>query len=119
AMVRVERLRLLRHPLAPFVMETPLPAEMPDIFPAPRDLHTNFPLPAPYNGVAAALPFAVEAYWEKDVRRYIVGHVMDGFSHPTFRAGVEVRYWNGVPIERAVEIAATLHAGSNPEAPHS
>jgi len=115
----LQRLRLLRHRLAQFVTETSFHAEMTDIFTSLRDLHTNYLLPAPYNGVAAALPFAVEAYWEKDVRRYIVGHVMDGFSHPTFRAGVEVRYWNGVPIERAVEIAATRHAGSNPEARHS
>src|SRR5262252_4229397 len=89
----LQRLRLLRHRLAQFVTETSFHAEMTDIFTSLRDLHTNYLLPAPYNGVAAALPFAVEAYWEKDVRRYIVGHVMDGFSHPTFRAGVEVRYW--------------------------
>lgn len=115
----LQRLRLLRHRLAQFATESSFHAEMTDIFTSLRDLHTNYLLPAPFNGVAAALPFGVEAYWENDVRKYIVGHVMAGFTHPTFREGVEVRYWNGIPIERAVEIAAARHAGSNPEARHS
>src|SRR4030088_3616261 len=92
---------------------------MTDIFPSLRALHTNSLLPAPFTAVAAALPFGVEAYWDNDVRKYIVGHVMAGFTHPPFGEGVEVRYWNGIPIARAVEIAAARHAGSNPEARHS
>jgi hypothetical protein len=44
---------------------------------------------------------------------------MAGFRHLMFRASVQVRYWNGIPIERAVDIAAARHAGSNPEARHS
>ena len=115
----LQRLRLLRHRLAQFATESAFHAEMTDIFTSLRDLHTNYLLPAPFNTVAAALPFGVEAYWDNDVRKYIVGHVMAGFAHPTFGEGVEVRYWSGIPIARAVEIAAARHAGSNPEARHS
>ena len=39
-----------------------------------------------------------------------------GFTHASFVRGVELRYYNGVPIDRAIEIAAEQHAGSNPAA---
>lgn len=42
-----------------------------------------------------------------------------GFSHATFRPGVEVTYWNGVPIDRAVELNGERQAGSNLEARHA
>src|SRR5258706_16198064 len=111
----LQRLRLLRHRLAQFATESSFHAEMTDIFTSLRDLHTNYLLPAPFNAVAAALPFGVEAYWDHDVRKYIVGHVKAGFAHPTFGEGVEVRYWSGIPIARAVEIPPARHPGTNPE----
>src|SRR5262249_31759250 len=58
----------------------------------------------------------VEEYFEGDARKYLVADVATGFSHPTFGKGVEVLYWSGIPIGRAVEIAASQHAGSNPDA---
>ncbi|HEY0647911.1 S41 family peptidase, partial [Phenylobacterium sp.] len=84
-----------------------------------RDLHTNYLLPAPFAGVLAYLPFRVEACIENGKRAYIVGGVATGFSHPTFKPGVTIIYWNGTPIARAVEHAADRHAGSNLEARHS
>jgi C-terminal processing protease CtpA/Prc len=46
----------------------------------------------------------------------VVTHLNPGFEHPTFKIGVEVLYWNGVPIKRAVEINGESQAGSNLEA---
>jgi hypothetical protein len=115
----LQRLRLLQHRLDQFETDFAFHAEMTDIFTSLRDLHTNYLLPAPFSDVAAALPFRVEEFYQGKKRKYLVAGVAEGFSHPTFVPGVEVRYWSGIPIARAVEIAAAQHAGSNPEARRS
>ncbi|MGH9938949.1 MAG: S41 family peptidase [Blastocatellia bacterium] len=120
----VQRLKLLLQELE----QTPaglLPAEavfhreMTEIFTSTRDLHTNYLLPAPFNGMTAFLPFMVEDYIEEGQRKYIVSHITPGFSHPTFVRGVELIFWNGIPIERAVLNNAQRYAGSNREAQHA
>jgi hypothetical protein len=115
----LQRLRLLQHRLDQFETDFAFHAEMTDIFTSLRDLHTNYLLPAPFSDVAAALPFRVEEFYEHGERKYLAAGVAEGFSHPTFVPGVEVLYWNGIPIARAVEIAAAQHAGSNPAARRS
>ena len=90
--------------------------EMTAIFTSLRDLHTNYLLPAPFNGMTAFLPFMVERCFEDKKWKYLVSHVAASFSHPTFVPGVEVVSWSGVPIERAVLNQAQRYAGSNPEA---
>jgi hypothetical protein len=111
----LQRLRLLRHRLEQLPSELAFHAEMTEIFTSLRDLHTNYLLPDPFRGAAAALPFRVESFIEGGVRKFLA-ILASEFSHPTFVTGVEVLHWNGIPIERAVEIAAARHAGSNPEA---
>jgi C-terminal processing protease CtpA/Prc len=93
--------------------------ELTEIFTSVRDLHTNYLLPVPFNKMTAFLPFMVEDYFDGGKRRYIVSRVASGFSHPTFVAGVEIIYWSGVPIERAVLSHAHRYAGSNREARHA
>lgn len=115
----LQRLRLLQRRISQLTSEMAFHHEMTDIFTSLRDLHTNYILPAYLARMAAFLPFRVEAYFEGDRRRYIIAQTAPGFSHPTFVAGVTVTYWNGIPIERAVEIAASYHAGSNPAARHA
>jgi hypothetical protein len=112
----LQRLRLLKKRLAAYATDSRFHAEMIDIFTSVRDLHTNYLLPAPYAGVTAYLPFRVESCVEAGKRIYIVGGVATGFTHPTFKPGVQIRYWNGVPIARAVEAVAARHAGSNVDA---
>jgi Peptidase family S41 len=120
----VQRLRLLLQSLE-LTPEGELPPEvefhreMTDVFTSVRDLHTNYLLPAPFNGMTAFLPFLVEDYFEGGRRRYVVSHVAQGFSHPTFKPGVEVTYWNGTPIDRAVWANAQRYAGSNRDARHA
>lgn len=81
-----------------------------------RDLHTNYLLPSPYNRMTAFVPFLIEDFFEDGERRYIVSHIFSGFSEPPFDVGVEVIRWNGIPINRAVEINGDRFAGSNQEA---
>jgi C-terminal processing protease CtpA/Prc len=115
----LQRLRLLQRRLPQLGGEIAFHHEMTEIFTSVRDLHTNYILPANFSEMTAFLPFQVEACFENNVRKYIVSRTVPGFKHATFVAGVELTYWNGVPIDRAVEIAASYHAGSNPAARHA
>jgi Peptidase family S41 len=115
----LQRLRLLQRRLPQLGSEIAFHHEMTEIFTSVRDLHTNYILPSQFSQMTAFLPFRVEACFENGRRKYIVSQTIQGFSHPTFVRGVELTYWNGVPIERAVEIAASYHAGSNPAARHA
>jgi hypothetical protein len=137
----LRRLRILQNRLeesSPDAKDTELDfhKEMLDIFTSLRDLHTNYMLPEPYSNHVAVLPFLVESCIEnpeqstgikkQEVRRFIVTQVgilerlkpmlpadfkLDIPS--TFKPGVEITYWNGVPMQRAVNINANKKAGSN------
>lgn len=115
----LQRLRLLRRRIGQLASEIAFHHEMTDIFTSLRDLHTNYILPTHLAQMVAFLPFRVEAYFENDKRQYIVAQTVPGFHHQTFVPGVRLTYWNGIPIDRAVEIAASYHAGSNPAARHA
>lgn len=121
----VQRLRLLRIRLERQTSTTMEPehlfhAEMSEIFHSVRDLHTNYLLPAPFNGKVAYVPFLIEDYFDDHgERRYVVSHVVAGFTAPGFGPGVEVTHWSGIPIDRAVELNAARFAGSNAAARHA
>jgi hypothetical protein len=84
-------------------------------------------LPAPFKDHIAYLPFLIEQYYQKNgkgarVEKFLVSRVVSEFfsSIPnagaevkSFEAGVEVLYWNGVPIRRAIELNGESQAGSN------
>ena len=128
----IQRLRLLRFRL----MESREGAlqngmqfhkRMLEIFASTRDLHTIYLLPAPFRDQVAFLPFLIEQYFENNakVEKFTVSRVVEEFLQRTpnsgrevdlFEAGVEVLYWNGVPIRRAIEINGEAQAGSNLEA---
>ncbi len=115
----LQRLRLLRHRLSQFKSARCFHAEMTNIFTSLCDLHTNYILPVPFKDANAWLPFKVEAYFDRNRRKYLVTRVAAWFTHPTFRKGVELLYWNGIPIARAVEIAGAQSGGSNAAARHA
>ena len=102
--------------------------EMLEIFTSVRDLHTNYLLPEPFSNYYAILPFLIGSYDRDSQNRiFLVTHVFDEKFKPfipsgfivfprTFKAGVEITHWNGIPMERAVKIIANINAGSNSEA---
>ena len=92
---------------------------MTSIFTSLRDLHTNYCLPAPYKDAQAWLPFKIESYFDRGRSQIHRDHVAPGFAQSSFRRGVELLYWNGIPIARAVEIAAAQSAGGNAGALHA
>jgi C-terminal processing protease CtpA/Prc len=114
----VQRLRLLRARLqrqtdATMDPERIFHMEMSGIFHSVRDLHTNYLLPAPFAGKIAYLPFQVEKCTDLGRTTFIVSRIAAGLSAPPFEVGVEITHWNGMPIDRAVAVAADRFAGSN------
>lgn len=115
----VQRLRLLELRLPRFT-DRGFHDEMIDIFTELRDLHTNYVLPEPYASRVAYLPFRIESYSEDGVRRHLVTGVIPGAQlTPPFEVGVEVTHWNGIPIDRAVDLNGERNAGSNEDARRS
>jgi len=120
----VQRLRLLRTRLERQTAETMDPewvfhAELSRTFHSVRDLHTNYILPLPFSGKIAFLPFQVEEYFDDQGSPvYVVSRLMQGFPVPELK-DADVKYWNGVPIERAADVNAARFAGSNTAARHA
>jgi len=116
----VQKVKLLLHKLEQhpeeLLTEMDFHNEMTTIFTLTRDLHTNYLLPSPFRDYCAFLPFMVEECYIENKPKYIISKKMKGFSHETFKEGVEILYWNGIPIRRAIEINAEKQAGSNPHA---
>ena len=131
----IQRLKLLKFRVLG-TREGKLPSElvfhqrMLEIFASTRDLHTMYLLPAPFKDHVAYLPFLIEQCFErvKNGRRaekYMISRIAEQFyrSLPNggpevvaFEPGVEVLYWNGVPINRAIELNGESQAGSNIDA---
>jgi hypothetical protein len=120
----VQRLRLLLRRLeevdpGELPPEIDFHRELVDIFSSVRDLHTTYRLPAPFSTVTAWLPFLVEEYWEHGHPKYMVSKVIASAGPPNFTEGVDVLYWNGMPIERAIARNAAQQMGSNEAAAHA
>ena len=114
----VQKLKLLKHRLSEYRSNTMGPElefhrEMLEIFNSLRDLHTNYVLPKPFSDHTAALPFDVESYIQNNKRKFIVTKIFSDNLPSSFKPGVEITYWNGVPMQRAVELNADRNAGSN------
>jgi hypothetical protein len=101
-----------------------------EIFASSRDLHTMYLLPTPFRDQVAFLPFLIEQYYDgagngERIEKLLVSQVVTqhlqclpnpGPEVLCFEPGVEVLYWNGVPIRRVIEINGETQSGSNLEA---
>jgi hypothetical protein len=115
----VQKLKLLEEQCGKMT-DPAFHSEMLSIFVRLRDLHTNYILPAPLNASTAYLPFRVQEFFENGRPGYVVTQVFPRLiENPAFEPGVIVTHWNGVPMERAVDINADREAGSNAAARHA
>lgn len=119
----VQRLTLLQYrlenPSDPVVKnELEFHRELLSIFTSLHDLHTNYVLPAPYNSLTAILPFLVEEYFDdRQQAHYLVTKISSAApASDTFKAGVELIAWNGLPIVEAIRLNGEQGGGSNPAA---
>ncbi|NET06923.1 MAG: peptidase S41 [Symploca sp. SIO2B6] len=108
----VQRLKLLKYRLAD-MDELSFQKEMLSTFMELRDLHTMYTPPAPYSGMWFELPFLIEEFYEGNERQYMVSHLNGEFENSSFKRGVIITHWNGIPMERAVELNAERTYGSN------
>ena len=80
-----------------------------------RDVHLAYTPPAPYVSMVAFLPFLMEragACLDREAR-FLVTRLVADLGHDTFRPGVEVISWDGMPIDRAVALTAEIEGGNN------
>lgn len=89
------------------------------IFLSLRDPHTRYFLPDCWKDKVAYLPFMVEDIEEDGHLKYIVSKALPEACKGSFGVGVELVYWNAVPIESAVRNHAQKCAASNREARHA
>ena len=120
----LQRLRLLGAQLegqsAPTIdPEWTFHAELSAIFHSLHDLHTNYILPEPFAGKIAYLPFQVEEFFADGFSHFVIARLAEGYSAPGLEPGAEVTSWNGIPIDRAVDLNAARFAGSNAAARHA
>lgn len=116
----VQRLTLLQYrlenPSDPVVKnELEFHRELLSIFTSLHDLHTNYVLPAPYNSLTAILPFLVEEYFDAQQQAHYLVTKISGAapSSDTFKTGVELITWNGLPIVEAIRLNGEQGGGSN------
>ncbi|MDQ4038718.1 MAG: S41 family peptidase [Actinomycetota bacterium] len=109
----VQRLRLLQQ-RAGRLDDLRFHRELATIVTGLRDAHTRYVGPATLAGRAAMLPFLIESYGPAGNPRYIVSKVAKDASligDRRFVPGVELRWWNAVPMDRAVDIHAEQETG--------
>lgn len=122
----LQRLRLLKKEVE-MLTGMQFHRRMLSIFASTRDLHTVYHLPHPFRSHTAFLPYLIEQYFEKrgQVEKFMVSRIVPELlqrnpgtarEEDSFEPGVEVLFWNGVPIRRAIEINGENQAGSNLEA---
>jgi C-terminal processing protease CtpA/Prc len=112
AVAPIQALKLIRYRL-PNMDDRQFHTAMLSVFIGLRDLHTNYLLPDPYRGKLAFVPFLIEEFFEGDQRQFLVSKLYDTPPDASFAPGVIVTHWNGIPIERAVEVNGGRNAGSN------
>jgi Peptidase family S41 len=90
--------------------------EMLSIFTELRDRHTIYYVPEPYRGLHAELPIRVQACGAPGKRSYIVTEIDEALTPASLVRGAEVVAFDGVPIDRAIELDAQLRGGATPDA---
>ena len=112
AAVPLQRLELLRRQCE-WMRDREFHDEMLRIFAQIRDGHVSYYLPYMFERKGVCLGFRVEEYYEDGARRYVVSRVGSHLRHASFRPGVEVTHWNGVPVDRAVTLFAHAQGAGN------
>ncbi len=109
----VQRLRILRSQVDQLTDDA-FHLELADLVTRLRDAHTRYAGPVTLANKVAALPFLVEMIGTASAPTYVVTKVGHGLE-TTFRPGVVVEYWNGVPIDRAVQRYSESEVGGRPD----
>ena len=107
----VQRLRILRTQVDD-LLDDAFHAELAAIITSLRDGHTRYSGPSQVANKAVVLPFMLEMAGTPDNPTYIVTHVGPGLDR-SFRRGVVVEFWSGMPIYLAVLRYSDHEAGGS------
>jgi hypothetical protein len=109
----IQRLRILRTQVGE-LSDDAFHAELADIVTRLRDAHTRYTGPEALGGNVAVLPFIVEMAGSVAAPSYVVTKVGKGLD-PAFEPGVTLEFWNGVPIDLAVQRYSEREVGGRPD----
>ncbi|HEY7625674.1 MAG TPA: hypothetical protein VH761_01350, partial [Ilumatobacteraceae bacterium] len=109
----VQRLRILRSQVDE-LSDDGFHLALADLITRLRDAHTRYAGPVTLADKVAALPFLVEMIGATSSPTYVVTKVGHGLD-ANFRPGVVLEYWNGVPIDRAVQRYSESEVGGRPD----
>jgi hypothetical protein len=109
----VQRLCILRSQIAELTDDA-FHLELADIVTRMRDAHTRYEGPVSLASKVAVLPFLVEMIGSMAAPQYVVTKVGAGLD-AAFTPGVVLEYWNGVPIDRAVQRHGDEEIGGRPD----
>jgi Peptidase family S41 len=109
----IQRLRILRAQAGDFD-DDGFHFALADILTRLRDAHTRYSGPGSLGGKVAVLPFLIEMIGATGAARYVVTRVGEGLPEE-FKPGVLLEYWNGVPIDRAVQRYSDNEVGGRPD----
>lgn len=110
----IQRLRILRSQLDDLT-DDQFHIELADIVTRMRDAHTRYVGPSTLKGKAAVLPFEVERCGGGGSGSYVVTKVSSTLQDPDFRPGVTIEFWNGMPIDVAVQRHGEREVGGRPD----
>jgi hypothetical protein len=109
----VQRLSILRSQVDE-LSDDGFHLQLADLLTRLRDAHTRYAGPVALANKVAVLPFLVEMIGATNAATYVVTKVGHGLPS-TFRPGVVLDYWNGVPIDRAVQRYSDGEVGGRPD----
>lgn len=109
----LQRLRILRS-LVDTLDDDEFHGEMNSIVTHLRDAHTRYAGPVSLADKVAVLPFLVEMIGATATPTYVVTKVGGGLVS-TFKPGVVLEHWNGVPIDLAVRRYSESEVGGRPD----
>ena len=109
----VQRLRILRTQVDQ-LSSYEFHIEVADVVTRLRDAHTRYAGPTSLSTKVAALPFLVEVFGPPEAPTYVVTRVGAGLD-ASFKPGVVLEFWNGVPIDKAVRRHADEEVGGRPD----
>lgn len=109
----VQRLRILRSQVDE-LSDDGFHLALAELITRLRDAHTRYAGPVALADKVAALPFLVEMIGATTSPTYVVTKVGHGLD-ANFRPGVVLEYWNGVPIDRAVQRYSESEVGGRPD----
>lgn len=111
-----QELALIRQRLESYEDDFTFFRDVVEVFTKLHDLHTLFELPNPWRQMTAFLPFQIAQFWAGGQPQYCVTRIREQAITESFRPGVILTHWNGVPIHRHVRDFGHRTNGANPAA---